>query len=104
VIPERERMRLAEPRRPGMGLTRRQRRLAFGGFPPHISGMGDLTPDDKAAIAAALLRDTIVADLFPISPRVRAWKVILDKWSRRLKAIRAFRPTASRCRRADPHG
>jgi len=33
----------------------------------------DLTPDDLA-ILAALLRDTIAADRFPLSPRVRRWK------------------------------
>jgi len=38
----------------------------------------NLSPEDYAAIAA-LLRDTIAADRFPFSPRVRAWRSILDK-------------------------
>ena len=46
---------------------------------PHISAMQpNLSPDDYAAIAA-LLRDTIAADRFLLSPRVRGWKAILDK-------------------------
>ncbi len=40
--------------------------------------MADLTDDDKADLAA-LLRDTIAADRFPLSPRVRTWKSILEK-------------------------
>jgi hypothetical protein len=40
--------------------------------------MSDLSTDDKATIAT-LLRDTIAADRFPLSPRVRSWKAILDK-------------------------
>jgi hypothetical protein len=38
----------------------------------------DLTDADLAAIAK-LLRDTIAADRFPLSPRVRRWQAILDK-------------------------
>jgi hypothetical protein len=38
----------------------------------------NLSPEDYATIAA-LLRDTIAADRFPLSPRVRRWKAILDK-------------------------
>jgi hypothetical protein len=38
----------------------------------------NLTPDDYATLAA-LLRDTIAADRFPLSPRVRSLKAILDK-------------------------
>ena len=38
----------------------------------------DLTDADLATIAA-LLRDMIAADRFPLSPRVRQWKAILDK-------------------------
>ena len=52
--------------------------------------MPDLTDVDKATIAA-LLRATIAADRFPLSPRVRRWKAILISWSRRR--------SASRCRR-----
>jgi hypothetical protein len=33
----------------------------------------DLTDADRATIAAPL-RDTIAADRFPLSPRVRRWK------------------------------
>jgi hypothetical protein len=40
--------------------------------------MSDLTPDDRAAIAG-ILRDMIAADRFPLSPRVRSLKAILDK-------------------------
>jgi hypothetical protein len=38
----------------------------------------DLTDADKAALAA-LLRDTIAVDRFPLWPRVRRWQAILDK-------------------------
>jgi hypothetical protein len=38
----------------------------------------DLTDVDRAALAI-LLRDTIAADRFPLSPRVRRWQAILDK-------------------------
>jgi len=38
----------------------------------------DLSPEDCAAIAA-LLRDTIAADRFPLSPRIKRWRLILDK-------------------------
>ena len=37
-----------------------------------------LSPEDYATLAA-LLRDTIAADRFPLSPRVRRWKAMLDK-------------------------
>ena len=39
--------------------------------------MADLTDADKADLTA-LLRDTIAADRFPLSPRVRRWKAILE--------------------------
>ena len=52
--------------------------FAFKGFAAHISDMPDLSPEDRAAIAA-LLREVIAADRFPLSPRVRGWKAILDK-------------------------
>jgi hypothetical protein len=38
----------------------------------------DLTADDKAIIVE-LLRETIERDRFPLSPRVRGFKAILDK-------------------------
>ena len=38
----------------------------------------ELSDDDKA-ILAELLRDTIAADRFPLSPRIRRLKAILDK-------------------------
>jgi hypothetical protein len=38
----------------------------------------DLTDDDKATLAA-LLRETIAADRFPLSPRVKSFKAILAK-------------------------
>ena len=38
----------------------------------------DLTAADRA-ILAALLRETIAGDRFPLSPRVRRWQAILDK-------------------------
>jgi hypothetical protein len=37
-----------------------------------------LTGADLATIAE-LLRETIAADRFPLSPRVRRWRAILDK-------------------------
>jgi len=40
--------------------------------------MVDLTAAEKATIAA-LLRETIAADRFPLSPRIRRLKAILDK-------------------------
>jgi hypothetical protein len=36
-------------------------------------------PDDDKAILADLLRETIERDRFPLSPRVRRLKAILDK-------------------------
>jgi hypothetical protein len=45
------------------------------GLRPILQGMSDLTDDDKA-IVAKLLRDTVAADRFPLSPRVRRWKAI----------------------------
>ena len=38
----------------------------------------DLTDDERAALAA-LLRETIERDRFPLSPRIRSLKAILDK-------------------------
>jgi hypothetical protein len=38
----------------------------------------DLTYDDKA-ILAELLRETIARDRFPLSPKVRSLRAILDK-------------------------
>ena len=38
----------------------------------------DLSPEEYATIAT-VLRDMIAADRFPLSPRVRPWKAILDK-------------------------
>ena len=38
----------------------------------------DLSPEDYAA-RAALLRDTIKADRFPLSPRIASLRAILDK-------------------------
>jgi hypothetical protein len=38
----------------------------------------ELSDDDKA-ILAELLRETIARDRFPLSPRVRSFKAILDK-------------------------
>jgi hypothetical protein len=38
----------------------------------------ELSDDDKA-ILAALLREIIARDRFPLSPRVRSYKTILDK-------------------------
>jgi len=40
--------------------------------------MSDLSPDDKAIIAEQL-RQTIAADRFPLSPRIKALKTVLDK-------------------------
>jgi hypothetical protein len=38
----------------------------------------DLTDDDRA-ILAELLRETIARDRFPLSPRIKSFKAILDK-------------------------
>jgi hypothetical protein len=38
----------------------------------------ELTDQDKGMLAK-LLRETIAADRFPLSPRVRRWQAILDK-------------------------
>ena len=40
--------------------------------------MTDLTDADKTTLAA-VLRDTIATDRFPLSPRIRRLKAILDK-------------------------
>ena len=40
--------------------------------------MHDLSPEDRAAIAA-LLPDTIAADRFPMSPRIKRMRAILHK-------------------------
>jgi len=54
-------------------------RFAFVAVPSHIRGMQpDLSPEDYAAIAA-LLREEIAADRFPLSPRVKRMRAILDK-------------------------
>jgi hypothetical protein len=55
---------------PGRAAERRRSRFAFKGFASHIAGMPDLSPEDYAAIAA-LLRDTIAADRFPLGRRMR---------------------------------
>jgi hypothetical protein len=39
--------------------------------------MSDITPDDKAALAA-LLRDAITTDRFPQSPSIRGRRAILE--------------------------
>lgn len=38
----------------------------------------NLSPEEYATIAA-VLRDTIAAGRYPLSPRVQAWRAILDK-------------------------
>jgi hypothetical protein len=62
------------------GAERRRSGVAFEAFASHIPDtmQPDLSPEDYAAIAA-LLRDTIAADRFPLSPRVQAWRAILHK-------------------------
>ena len=58
---------------------RHRRRLALSSFASHNPTMTpDLTDDDKA-ILAELLRETIERDRFPLSPRVKSFKAILDK-------------------------
>jgi hypothetical protein len=56
----------------------------------------DLSPEDRAAIAA-LLRDTIAADRFPLSPRVSRMREILNKLDppepKPLVSAAAVRPT-----------
>lgn len=56
-----------------------RRRPALASLPPHNRTMSaDLTHDDKAVLVA-LLRETIAADRFPMSPRIRSLKAILAK-------------------------
>lgn len=43
-----------------------------------MTSQPDLTADDKATLAA-LLRETIASDRFPMSPRIRELKAILAK-------------------------
>ena len=66
--------------RPGRGCRASPGRFAFEAFPSHIPDtmQPDLSPEDYAAIAA-LLRDTIAADRFPMSPRIKRWRAILNK-------------------------
>jgi hypothetical protein len=51
-----------------------------GGFAPHMKGMADenLTHADRAELARVLCQ-SIDADRFPLSPRVRRWKALLAK-------------------------
>ena len=59
--------------RPGRGAERRRTRMSPSKpLPSHIPDamQPDLSPEDCAAIAA-LLRDTIAADRFPMSPRIK---------------------------------
>ena len=65
----------------GERLAQRHRRgLAVASIAPHNSLMPpfDLTDDDRAALIA-LLRETIAADRFLMSPRIRRLKAILEK-------------------------
>src|SRR5438046_9844012 len=62
--------------------------------------MSDLTTEDKATIAA-LLRDTIASDRFPMSPRIRGLRAILDKLEP--PRPRPVLPPAEAARRAE-HG
>jgi hypothetical protein len=59
---------------------RRASRLAIPPYARHIGLMLDenLTLDERAAVIK-LLRDTIAADRFPLSPRVRRLKSALEK-------------------------
>lgn len=78
-------------------------RLALGLFAPHNASIaGDLTDDDKEAIAA-LLRDVIAADRFPYSPRIRHLKTSWNRQRRPPSLCRhRGRPQcrALRCRRS----
>jgi hypothetical protein len=59
---------------------RRADRLAIPLYPRHISIMVDenLTPDEREAVVK-LLRDTIAADRFPLSQRIRKLNSALSK-------------------------
>ena len=61
----------------------------------------DLTDEETDALAW-LLRDTIDADHYPLSPRVQMWKGTLAKipWSRRgrFETRRGWSQTRNRCR------
>ena len=52
---------------------------ALASIASHNSAMTPDLADDDKAILAALLRETIAADRFPLSPRVRSLKAILAK-------------------------
>jgi hypothetical protein len=67
--PHLSRERVAERHRP---------RLAFVAAAPHIRIMTSLDDTDKATVAE-LLRETIERDRFPLSPRIKSLKAILDK-------------------------
>jgi hypothetical protein len=49
----------------------------------------DLTDDDRATLAS-LLRDTIAADRFPHSPRIRSLRAILAKLEPEASAAEPF--------------
>ena len=65
---------------PDMQQHVRPRRAAPLYLPRAIFGLMqyDLSPEDRAAIAE-LLRDTIKADQFPLSPRIKRMREILHK-------------------------
>ena len=75
-----DRMRPARALKPGMGLkSPHDDRRVTPSFPSLSCVMQpDLSPEDCAAIAA-LLRDTIAADRFPMSPRIKRMRAILNK-------------------------
>jgi hypothetical protein len=58
---------------------RHRHRLALASIAPHNPTMTPELSDDDKAILAALLREMIARDRFPLSPRVRSYKTILDK-------------------------
>jgi hypothetical protein len=53
--------------------------LAIASIASHNTPMTPELSDDDKAILLELLRETIARDRFPLSPRVRSFKAILDK-------------------------
>ena len=65
--------------RPSAAENATPQRLAFRPGAPHICRYAaNLSPEEYAAIAG-ILRDMVAADRFPLSPRVRGWRAILEK-------------------------
>jgi hypothetical protein len=58
---------------------RHRHRLALASIAPHNLRVTPELSDDDKMILTELLRETIDRDRFPLSPRARSYKAILDK-------------------------